>query len=125
MDKVLEDSESFAATYLDGTFVYSRTWENNLQHLREVLQHLHKAGLTVQPKKCTLAKKEVRYLGYLLGFGVIRPQKDSASSAGLPSSAAPSHKSSPSMDSRGGTEDLSPIRHNHIPTQWWCYWNLH
>lgn len=76
MDRVLEDTDSYAAAYFDGIVVYSQTWEEHLQHLGEILQRLDKAVLTVQSKKCTLAKPEVQYLGYLLGGGVIRPQAE-------------------------------------------------
>ena len=32
------------------------------------------AGLTIHPDKCTLAKGETKYLRFVLGHGVIRPQ---------------------------------------------------
>ena len=37
---------------------------------------IQKAGLTVHPKKCDFVKSEVRYLGYVLGRGLIKPQKE-------------------------------------------------
>ncbi|XP_071321134.1 uncharacterized protein [Trachinotus anak] len=76
MDQVLAGAEAFAAAYLDDIVVYSMTWEDHLQHLREILQRLHQAGLTAQPKKCSIAQTEAKYLGYLLGHGEIRPQQD-------------------------------------------------
>lgn len=45
-----------------------------MQHLREVLQGLQGAGLTVNPNKCAVAKQETEYLGYVIGQGVVRPQ---------------------------------------------------
>ena len=75
MDQVLEGTGAFAAAYLDDIAIYSATWEQHLEHVREVLHRLHQAGLTIQPKKCALAQQEVHYLGYVLGRGVIRPQK--------------------------------------------------
>ena len=56
--------------------IYSTTWREHLSHLAEVLQRIQKAGLTVHPKKCDFAKPEVRYLGHVLGRGLIRPQQD-------------------------------------------------
>lgn len=64
----------FAAAYLDDIVVYSDTWEEHVQHLREVLEHLQRAGLTVNPNKCAIAKHETEYLGYVIGHGVVRPQ---------------------------------------------------
>ncbi len=45
-------------------------------HLREVLRALRGAGLTANPKKCTIGRVEVRYLGFHLGHGQVRPQID-------------------------------------------------
>ncbi len=76
MDQVLAGAEAFSAAYLDDIVIYSLTWEDHVQHLKEVLQRLHQAGLTVQPKKCSIAQQKAKYLGYLLGHGEIRPQQD-------------------------------------------------
>ncbi len=45
-----------------------------MQHIREVLQRLQEAGLTVNPRKCAIAKAETEYLGFVIGKGVIKPQ---------------------------------------------------
>lgn len=76
MDIVLAGTDSFAAAYLDDIVVYSATWGEHQRHLGEVLQRIQRAGLTIHPKKCTIAQEEVKYLGHVLGRGVIRPQKD-------------------------------------------------
>ncbi len=34
------------------------------------------AGLTANPKKCAIGRVEVRYLGFHLGHGQVRPQID-------------------------------------------------
>ncbi len=44
--------------------------------LREVLRALRGAGLTANPKKCAIGRVEVRYLGFHLGHGQVRPQID-------------------------------------------------
>ncbi|XP_068073009.1 uncharacterized protein [Danio rerio] len=73
MDQVLRGLP-FTAAYLDDIVVYSDTWQQHLQHLQEVLQRLQAAGLTVNPQKCTIAKAETEYLGFVIGKGVLRPQ---------------------------------------------------
>ncbi len=45
-------------------------------HLREVLRALRGAGLTANPKKCAIGRVEIRYLGFRLGHGQVRPQID-------------------------------------------------
>ncbi|KAG5276768.1 hypothetical protein AALO_G00109520 [Alosa alosa] len=76
MDIVLSGTELFAAAYLDDIVVYSATWGEHLQHLEEVLNKIKQAGLTIHPRKCAIAQEEVRYLGHVLGRGVIRPPQD-------------------------------------------------
>lgn len=74
MDQVLHDCSDFAAAYLDDIVIHSNTWEEHVEHLRTVLDHLHSAGLTVNPSKCVFAAAETEYLGHVIGKGVIRPQ---------------------------------------------------
>ncbi|KAL1250729.1 hypothetical protein QQF64_018525 [Cirrhinus molitorella] len=70
MDQVLCGLK-FASAYLDDIVVYSRTWEERVQHLREVLGCLGSAGLTVNSSKCAVAKHET---ANVIGQGVVRPQ---------------------------------------------------
>ncbi|XP_068069442.1 uncharacterized protein isoform X2 [Danio rerio] len=73
MDQVLQGL-TFAAAYLDDIIIYSTTWEEHMQHLHEVFQRLQRAGLTANPAKCAIARKEAEYLGFVIGNGVVRPQ---------------------------------------------------
>ena len=74
MDQVLYGLSEFACAYLDDIVIYSTTWEKHVEHLKAVLDHLHAAGLTINPDKCVLAKKETEYLGFTIGGGLIKPQ---------------------------------------------------
>uniref|UniRef100_A0A3P9KG95 Gypsy retrotransposon integrase-like protein 1 n=1 Tax=Oryzias latipes TaxID=8090 RepID=A0A3P9KG95_ORYLA len=76
MDRVLQGCNHCSAAYLDDVVIYSHTWEQHLDHLRLVLRKLQNAGLTLNVSKCEWARKETRYLGYLLGGGEVRPQVD-------------------------------------------------
>ena len=42
-----------------------------MQHLRTILQQLHKANLKVKPQKCQFGMAECVYLGHVVGRGVI------------------------------------------------------
>ena len=55
--------------------VYSNTWSEHLQHLKEVLQRLQTAGLTLKLKKCILGAGECIYLGHQIGHGGVRPEQ--------------------------------------------------
>lgn len=40
----------------------------------KVLNQIHSAGLTINPQRCSFARHQIEYLGYVIGEGVIRPQ---------------------------------------------------
>ena len=77
MDSVLRGTEAFAGVYLDDIVIYSKTWQDYLNHLREVFQRLEEAHLTVKLKKCVFAAEDCVYLGYRIGQGGIRPEDSS------------------------------------------------
>ena len=74
VDEVLRGAQDYAAAYIDDIVIYSKTWEEHVQHLADVFQRIHSAGLVINAKKCHIAKPEVQYLGYVIGGGGIRPQ---------------------------------------------------
>lgn len=74
MDQVLDGARGYASAYLDDVVIYSTSWEDHLTHVRDVLQRIQAAGLTVNPGKCAIAQTEVQYLGYVIGGGKIKPQ---------------------------------------------------
>ena len=76
MDRVLRPHAAFAAAYLDDVIIHSDNWAQHLRHVAAVLESLRQAGLTANPKKCTIGRAEVRYLGYHLGRGQVRPLVD-------------------------------------------------
>ncbi|KAI3377106.1 hypothetical protein L3Q82_000303 [Scortum barcoo] len=76
MNKVLAGMHTFAAAYLDDIVIYSNSWQEHLSHVAKVLREIKKAGLTINPRKCAVAKQETQYLGYVLGGGVIKPVQD-------------------------------------------------
>ena len=53
--------------------VYSRSWEEHLDHPRQVFTRLQGAGLTVKIKRCHFGRPKVPYLGHLLGGGDLEP----------------------------------------------------
>ncbi|KAL2082862.1 hypothetical protein ACEWY4_020635 [Coilia grayii] len=74
MDRVLKGAEMYSAAYLDDVVIHSCSWKEHLVHVKEVLRRLKEAGLTVNPEKCAVAQREVQYLGYVIGGGVMKPQ---------------------------------------------------
>ena len=52
--------------YLDNIVIFSRTVEEHLKRLQEVLERLKGAGLKLKPSKCHLLQKSVKYLGHVI-----------------------------------------------------------
>lgn len=73
MNQVLRGAEKYAVPYLDDVAIFSDSWQDHLNHLRDVFSRLSKAGLTLKASKCHLAQSEVLYLGHRVGQGKRRP----------------------------------------------------
>ena len=52
--------------YLDDIIAYSKTFEDHLSSLDEILLRMSEANLKLSPEKCTLFQKQVRFLGHLI-----------------------------------------------------------
>ncbi|MDZ7970879.1 MAG: reverse transcriptase family protein, partial [Nostoc sp. DedSLP03] len=58
--------------YLDDILVFSRTWEEHIQHIEKVLKVLQKHQLKLNAKKCEFGKQTLVYLGFVIGGGELR-----------------------------------------------------
>ena len=52
--------------YLDDIIVFSKSFDEHVEHVRTVLQRLHAHGIKLKAKKCELFRKEVNYLGQIV-----------------------------------------------------------
>jgi Reverse transcriptase (RNA-dependent DNA polymerase) len=59
--------------YLDDLLIFSRTEEEHLRHIRDVLETLRRNGLTAKLKKCHFLKKELHFLGHIISREGIKP----------------------------------------------------
>ena len=66
----------YAAAYLDDVIIHSDNWAEHMRQVAAVLKSLRQVRLTANLKKCAAGRREVRYLGYHLGGGQVRPQVD-------------------------------------------------
>jgi transposase InsO family protein len=62
----------FVYNFMDDLVVYSRSYEEHLEHLKEVFTRLQNAGFTLNQDKLRLAQKEIPFLGHLLSADGIR-----------------------------------------------------
>lgn len=52
--------------YLDDVIIFSRTPEQHLERMSQVLQRLRDAGLKLKPRKCHLLRRTVAFLGHVV-----------------------------------------------------------
>ena len=74
MDNVLSGlSWEVCLYYLDDIIVFSKGWQEHLERLRMVFTRLREANLRLGPRKCTLAKSSVTFLGHHVSEEGLRP----------------------------------------------------
>lgn len=78
MNRIFEPFlNKFVVIYLDDILIYSKTPEEHLDHLRQVLETLRKEKLYAKLAKCDFNKVEVPFLGHIVGrHGIkVNPKK--------------------------------------------------
>ena len=56
----------FVLVFFDDILIYSKSWEEHIQHVDRVLQILKEKQLYAKPSKCFFGVKEVEYLGHIV-----------------------------------------------------------
>jgi hypothetical protein len=56
----------FVLVFFDDILIYSKSWEDHLQHVDNVIQLLKEQQLYAKPSKCFFGVKEVEYLGHIV-----------------------------------------------------------
>ncbi|CAM4585457.1 unnamed protein product [Lepidochelys olivacea] len=74
VDQLLRGMESFAVAYINGICIFSQTWEDHVSQVRQVLDRLQEAGLTVKAEKCKVGLAEVSYLGHQVETVCLKPE---------------------------------------------------
>ena len=67
---------SWCIIYLDDIIVFSQTPEVHLVRLQAVFDKLKAAGLKLKPSKCELFKKQINYLGHVVGHKGVATDPD-------------------------------------------------
>ena len=65
--------------FMDDVLIATETIERHLECLEAVFKRLEEVSLTAKPSKCCLGFKEIEYLGFMVGRGVIKPVEDKMS----------------------------------------------
>ncbi|GFW81723.1 hypothetical protein TNCV_2883971 [Trichonephila clavipes] len=67
MNKALSCYREFSRAYIDDIAIFSKNWEEHLLHLDTILTKLSELNFTVNLKKCTFEKAQIKYLGHTIG----------------------------------------------------------
>lgn len=74
MDRVISpDLKNQVFVYLDDLLVVSPDFETHVDLLRKVGEMLSRANLTINLRKSKFCRRELRYLGYIVGEGKLKP----------------------------------------------------
>jgi hypothetical protein len=67
MNKIfVKEIEKFVHVYIDDINVYSKTFEEHIEHLKIVFQRVRESGMKLQRAKCSFIKPEITFLGHIV-----------------------------------------------------------
>ena len=73
MDKVVpHELKENVFVYLDDLLIVSSNFEDHIRYLKIVAENLKNAGLTINLEKSKFCFKELKYLGYIIGDGLLK-----------------------------------------------------
>jgi hypothetical protein len=65
-DVLIPFTKYFVVVYLDYILIFSRTWEEHMRHIQQVLSTLQQHKLYANLEKCSFGMNRVQYLGYIV-----------------------------------------------------------
>ena len=67
MNQVLQPFlRQFVLVFLDDILIYSRSMEEHIQHIQQVLETLRTNKLYLKASKCSFAQQSLEYLGHII-----------------------------------------------------------
>lgn len=68
--------KDFTENYIDDILIFSKSFEDHINHIEKVLKAIKKEGFRLKFQKCTFAASSVKYLGHIIGNNTVKPLKD-------------------------------------------------
>src|SRR6266487_3209359 len=77
MNKVLGDSiHKYVMVYLDDVIIYSKSFEEHLRHIEDVLNRIRRVNLRLKAEKCHFGASELQFLGHVVGKDGVKPDPE-------------------------------------------------
>ncbi|CAF1493696.1 unnamed protein product [Adineta steineri] len=76
MTDTLKSCRAFSSVYLDDIIVFSKSFDEHLQHLEAVLLALRANNLILNPPKCVFAANQIDYLGHTISKHQMTPLQE-------------------------------------------------
>ena len=73
MTDTLRSCRSFSLVYLDDIIVYSKSYKEHLDHLKQVFTALDNRNFVLNPPKCEILMQKINYLGHTIDKNTIKP----------------------------------------------------
>lgn len=67
------DLSAFCMNYIDDIIIFSKSFEEHIEHLQKLLQAIYEEGFRLKFVKCSFAESEVKYLGHIISKNTVRP----------------------------------------------------
>lgn len=74
--RVLAGTEEFAICYVDDLLIFSKTWQEHLQHVDIMLRKIQGAEMTLNLRKCQWGLAQTKYLGLSINREGTEPDRD-------------------------------------------------
>lgn len=66
----------FCVNYLDDILIFSRTFEEHILHIQQLISAIFEEGFRLNFKKCNFAKSTIQYLGHIISPNSVTPLHD-------------------------------------------------
>ncbi|CAF1447236.1 unnamed protein product [Didymodactylos carnosus] len=66
----------YVLVYLDDIVIFSKSRDDHLKHISEILSILHEANFQLNPDKCTIMTTKLEFLGHTITEQQITPSQD-------------------------------------------------